>query len=79
MKKDKIQALPDFRRIIENSWTFGRMTDTEKKRWSGVLAGVRITDIQGTYVQRWAAYNAVYGAFLSALGYDGPEWREPSI
>lgn len=75
MKKDKKQAEQDFIRMIEKSWTYGRMTEAERKRWWGDAFWLAARTIGGNYTARYTAYNAVYSAFLDGLGYDGPRWR----
>ena len=77
MNKPKENALPDFLEMIRNSWTYDKMTVEETSRCEKALRSAPTQDIQGTYHQRWSAYNAVYNAYLIGIGYTGALWREP--
>lgn len=77
---NKEQVFNNFVEMIKNSWTYNRMTETEKERCIHVLLDNRTqNDIKGTYIQRWKALNTVYNAFLMGLGYDGFLWRENGL
>ena len=83
MKKEienqkKIDALmDDFILMIEQSWTFGKMTKTEKLNCRYMLeAHTTKNALKGTYRQRWEILQACYSAFLDGLGYTGANWRE---
>ncbi len=78
MNKPKEQANADFIQMIRHSWTYQRMTEPEKAACEKALTSAPAQDIQGTYRQRWSAYNAIYHAFLIGIGYNGALWREPA-
>ena len=77
MKKQKENALSDFMELTRHSWPYQRMTEEEKTRCEKALRSAPAQDIQGTYRQRWNAYNAVFHAYLLGIGYTGALWREP--
>lgn len=75
MNKDN--AKTNFIVMIENSWTYKRMTREEQTRLSEVFESYTTREaIKGTYDQRWATLQAIYSAYLIGLGYDGFRWRE---
>lgn len=75
--KQKENALNEFIDMIEHSWTYDRMTDNEREQCLETFHSNRTTDaLKGTWEARWTILNAVYGAFLDGIGYDGPSWRE---
>ena len=60
-----------------DSWTYDKMTQTEKDKWNVVLFSTRTANaIKGTYNQRWNILQALYGAYLIGIGYDNFSWRE---
>jgi len=74
-KIDKI--MDDFVLMIEQSWTFEKMTQKEKLNFRYMLAAHTTQNaLKGTYNQRWAILQACYSAFLDGLGYTGANWRE---
>ena len=77
MEKTKENALILFKRMIENAWTYQRLTSDEQKRLFNYLDSVRVQDsLKGNFKQRWETLNAIYGAFLETLGYQPIGWRE---
>lgn len=79
MDRNKEHATHYFMRMVYNSWTYGRMTSKEQERLeSAVVWAGDQGMIKGTFDQRWKILQAIYNAFLSGLGYDGPTWREPN-
>ena len=79
MDKQKENARRDFIEMIRHSWTWNRMTEDEKIICIDLFLGRRATDaIKGDYKARWIICNAIYGAYLDGLGYDGGFWREPT-
>lgn len=77
MEKNKDNILYDFNDMIKYSWTYERMTQTEKDNWNVVLFSTRTANaIKGTYNQRWNILQALYGAYLIGIGYDNFSWRE---
>ena len=75
MNKDKTEALKDFIDMILKSWTYSRMTQSEK---ANALDALREAELFGTYRQRMTQLHNVYRGFLYALDYnsDGKLWRE---
>lgn len=75
MEKEK--ALYDFKVMIEQSWTYEKMTREEKDNWERVLNDVRtITCLKGNYDIRWNILQALYMSYLIGIGYDSFNWRE---
>lgn len=75
MEKEK--ALDNFIDMIEQSWTFDKMTKEEKQRLSVLFHHTRTLEIlKGTYKQRWEILQGVYFAYLMGLGYSPIGWRE---
>ena len=75
MEKEKV--LEDFEKMIEQSWTYKKMTQEEKNRLVEVFYGGTIENsLKGTYRQRWAILQAVYYSFLMGLDYNPINWRE---
>lgn len=76
--KQKENAVRDFLDMIQHSWTYERMTDSEK----GKLVSLFIYDdpcikaLTGSYKQRWKTCNAIFRAYLSGIGYTDWTWRE---
>ena len=77
MNKNKDCALYDFISITVNSWTYDRLTETEKESLLNVLKRAHIF---GTYEQRFELLHDIKYSFLCALGYDKNPitWREPN-
>lgn len=73
MTKTKENAISDFMDMISHSWTWNRLTEDEKKRFSNILYSI---EVKGTYPQRWEALNNYYGFFLEGIGYKPIGWRE---
>lgn len=73
-------ALWSFLANIKQSWTWAKLTDREKRAFESRLKVSQAQDlIQGTYLQRYNAYSAMYDMFLAGLSYyeDSPlHWRE---
>lgn len=60
------------------SWTFARMTAKEQENCiNSFLWAYHHDGIKGNFNARWATMQAIYTAFLSALGYDDDpgDWR----
>lgn len=76
--RPKEAALDDFIDVIMRSWTWGRMTGEERERFIDALERAdRIHKvITGSYQKRRETCQALYNAFLLALGYSGGFWRE---
>ena len=73
----KEYAVGDFITMIYKSWTYAKMTDSEKARLDDAFEFVSRGCITGNYKTRWNIMQAAYTAFLTGIGYDGPTWREP--
>jgi len=72
-------AYYDFCNMTERSWTFEKMTDSEKARCFDALHFANVQGmVKGTYKTRWNILNAVYHAFLIGIGYSGFNWRDNS-
>lgn len=77
MEKIKENVLQDFINMIQNAWTFDKMTEGEKKRLFETLHDIPTTiATKGTYQQRWEILQAIFSAYLAGLGYSGFDWRE---
>ena len=77
MKKEKQNAYNDYMEMIKKSWTFDKLTETEKEKLRDVLFSVRAENaIKGNYNQRICILEAIYFSFLKALGYEPIGWRE---
>ena len=71
-------AYTDFLTMIERSWTYGRMTDEEKRRCMEAFSwALEQGAIKGADKTRWMIMQAIYNAFLQGIGYDPFHWREP--
>ena len=79
MSGQKENVLTDYLNMIEQSWTFARLTATEKNRLYGLFEKMNNQNyhshIRGGYDSRWRQLNNLYDAFLSGCGYDGVKWR----
>ena len=76
--RQKENAVRDFVEMISRSWTWGRMTDEEKRNFHVCVNNLPANAITGTYNNHWHIINAIYTAYLAGLGYlGGADWREP--
>ena len=71
--KDKENAWKDYIDMIVKSWTYDRMTATEREN---CMEALRRAHLKGGYYQRWEYLQDIYTAFLYGLGYTGCGWRE---
>ena len=65
--------------IFRRSWTYAKLTDSEKAQFDRLWDMVPITDaIKGIEKHRKEVQNAVYLAFLMGCGYKNTDckWRE---
>lgn len=77
MNKDKNEVFNNYFEMIKNSWTYNKLTNEEKEKLKDILTDSRIlTDIKGSYNQRWSALNCIYFTFLKMLDYNPLNWRE---
>ncbi len=74
---EKEQVIEKFAKMIEQSWTYEKMTKKEKENWQRVINSSRLEKaVKGTTKQRWETLQAIYESFLFALGYENGLWRE---
>lgn len=74
---NKEHAKEVFEIMIENSWTYKRMTREEQTRFWEVLENHQTKKaLKGTYQKRWDTLQAIYTSYLMGIGYDGFAWRE---
>lgn len=72
--KKQTNVINDYMEIvIKKSWTWGKLTDDEKKRF---LAMNVFDRIKGNDAARIEWLNTIYSAFLVALEYKPIGWRE---
>ena len=74
-KKPKENAIDEFVDMVRKSWTFGRLTTSERDALFEAFefAG---RHLRGDFDARWATLQAVYNAFLLGVGYTAFNWRE---
>lgn len=72
--KDKEQAFSDWFSMIQNSWTWKRLTQGERDKFEQLLD--YHLHLRGTYQQRRELLHDVYFAFLVGVGYSSVGWRE---
>lgn len=76
--KDNVFA--DFTEMIQQAWTFEKLTTKEKDTIITLLNSERIKkETTGTYRQRWNALNNIYYGYLIGLDYDSFDWRNEGI
>ena len=67
-------VVPDYiNNVIKKSWTWGRLTQEEKKRFNAI----HFDKIKGGKKQRIVTIMEIYSAFLAGVGCDSPYWRNP--
>lgn len=72
------EGLKKYIEMIQKSWTFQNMTETEKKHCIEALThNTTKAALKGTDRARWEILQAIYFSFLAALGYtENPgNWR----
>lgn len=78
--KDKSRALDDYKEVIYQSWTYGKLTTEEKERLEKTLNNESIKEcLKGNYYQRIDIIRAVYTTFLYGVGYSGFNWRKEEM
>ena len=78
MNDNKEMAFREFCDMVQKCWTFERMTDKEQALCCSALQFARDQGaLRGNFNARWTVLHSIYNAFLSGLGYDGFNWREP--
>ena len=73
MTRQKENALADYIKMISHAWTWNRLTEEEKKRFTNNLNSVKL---RGTYLQRWETLNNLYYFYLAGIDYKPSGWRE---
>lgn len=73
-ERQKENAVSDFVKMIEKSWTYARLTESEKACLHEVIYNGKF---KGNYIARWEQLYTAYHFFLAALGYKPSGWREP--
>ena len=81
MKKEKENALNDCIEMIKHSWTYEKLTATERENLMLSFNQHSVTEaLKGNYNQRWNILRAIYHTYLLALGFNNnPTWREENI
>ena len=75
MDKEKVRDY--FTDMIKQSWTYAKMTESERKRIVDMIYSKRTEDcLKGSYKQRWEILQAIYNSFLMGLDYQPIGWRE---
>ena len=72
-RKDYARAR--FAQVTVNSWTYDRLTETERKALKEVLFQYPLHGNSDHHL--FEEYESRYSAFLAALGYNPIGWREP--
>lgn len=75
MERIKENAKEDFINMIQNSWTYNRLTESERENLKDVFCNIDNV-LKGTYRQRYEILQAIYYSFLKALDYEPIGWRE---
>lgn len=80
VKKDKENAVSEYLEMIKKSWTWGRLTESERTAFlDSVEWSIDQNVIVGTWKQRWMICQALYTTLLYALDYKPFGWREPCV
>ena len=75
--KDKELAKQEYLEMIKQSWTWAKLTEKEREKFSELLEHpCSAVVIKGNCNQRWNACEALYHTYLEGLGYDPLEWRD---
>lgn len=77
MDKVKENAKYDFNDMIQKSWTFDKLTKSERETWEHIITSEPLKKaLKGGYDSRWQILQIVYSSFLAGVGYNGANWRE---
>jgi hypothetical protein len=77
MARDKESTFCEFVEMIKKSWTWTRLTESERVSCMDAFCFTEEQNIlKGNFDQRWRILQAVYNAFLSGIGYQPIGWRE---
>lgn len=75
--KDKNLAKQEYLEMIKKSWTWAKLTEKEREKFSELLEHpCSAVVIRGNYNQRWEACEALYHTYLEGLGYKPLDWRD---
>lgn len=73
---EKQEILQKFLEMIENSWTFQKMTELEKVKLFDTFSNVQINNVlKYTEKHYWEILQSIYTSFLAGLGYTNFNWR----
>ena len=76
MERTKENAWDFFAKMICNSWSYQKMTESEKEK---CFEALRWGKIFGSFDQRIEQLHGKYYAFLLGIGYTGAGWREENL
>ena len=81
MERNKESAFDEFIIMIEKSWTWARLTDSERESCRDAFNFAKSQKIlKGNFNQRWSILQAIYNAFLNGVGYPSVsgwyDWRK---
>lgn len=77
--RSKESAFSEYITVIQQSWTWDRLTEQERERCMNTMNWVRDQNIlRGNFEARWDILQAVYAAFLDGVGCKPFGWREDS-
>ena len=69
MKQDKDYALPNYKKMIMESWSYKKMTQEEQRRIMKVFDWANeVGVLAGSYDTRWNILNGLYHAFIEGIG-----------
>ena len=73
----KSDALDNFIKMIESSWTYEKLTRQEKEQlYETFYHTITNEAVKGNYDTRWKILQAIYHSFLKGCGYNSFNWRE---
>ena len=80
-RNNKEFAFDEYIKMIEKSWTWARLTDSERESCLDSFNFVKSQNIlKGTFNQRWMILHGIYHAFLNGVGYPSVsgwyDWRK---
>lgn len=76
MEKNKDIAYQDWINMIQQSWTWERLTEDERNVFTKQIEWNR-THLKGNYNARWDILQDLYHMYLLGLGYKPQGWRIP--
>ena len=78
IKRNKETAYSDFITMIQESWTWDRLTKKERELFLNEAAFWQARCALGTWAQRYETLQGLYSMFLYGLGYNHGKFREPA-